>query len=202
MDEELAGNLPTPQWKLRNKGSAWYSGDTVQVGIGQGFLQITPLQLADATATLANRGKRYLPHLLYKEQLPDGEFLTQPPTEEDPVILQNPKDWQIVINAMTKVIPEGTGFRFGNTPYTVAAKTGTAQLFSVKHDDNNPAKIIPIRLRNNSTFIAFAPVDHPQIAIAVIDQNNVTAPIIARKVLDEYLLKEHHLKNDKEKPSA
>ncbi len=195
MDEELPGNVPTPAWKLRNKGSAWYSGDTVQVGIGQGFLQITPLQLAAATATIANRGKRYLPHLLYEEKLPDGELLKQPPTEEDPVILQDPKDWNIVINAMTQVIPEGTGFRFGRTPYTVAAKTGTAQLFSVKHDDNNPAKVIPVRLRNNSTFIAFAPANNPKIAIAVVDQNNVTAPIIARKVLDEYLLKENHLKD-------
>lgn len=195
MGEELPGNLPTPQWKLQNRGSAWYSGDTVQVGIGQGFLQITPLQLADATATLANHGKRYLPRLLYEERLPNGEILKQPSTEEDPVILQNPNDWNIVINAMTKVIPEGTGFRFGSTPYTVAAKTGTAQLFSVKHDDNNPDKVVPVRLRNNSTFIAFAPVDHPKIAIAVVDQNNITAPIIARKVLDEYLLKEHHIKD-------
>ncbi len=195
MGEELPGNVPTPQWKLRNRGSAWYSGDTVQVGIGQGFLQISPLQLADATATLANRGKRYLPHLLYKEKLANGKMLKQPPTEVDPVILQNPKNWNIVINAMTKVIPEGTGFRFGHTSYTVAAKTGTAQLYSVKHDDKDPAKVIPVRLRNNSTFIAFAPVKNPKIAIAVVDQNNHTAPIIARKVLDEYLIKEHHLNN-------
>lgn len=193
MGEELPGNVPTPEWKLVHRGTAWYPGDTVQVGIGQGFLQITPLQLAVATATLANRGKHFKPYLLYQTSAPDGSITKQDPSEEDPVILQNPKNWETVINAMTKVISEGTGYRFGQSKYSVAAKTGTAQLFSVKHDENNPNKVIPIRLRNNSTFIAFAPVDHPKIAIAVIDQNNTTAPEIARKVLDQYLIKERNL---------
>lgn len=192
--EELPGTIPTPDWKLKHKGSAWYSGDTVQVGIGQGFLQITPLQLAEATAILANRGKHFIPHLVKQIKPSTGDIQTIKPEETEPVILQNPKNWDVVINAMSKMTTEGTGYRFGPASYSVAAKTGTAQLFSIKHDDSDPNKVIPVRLRDNSTFIAFAPINHPKIAIAVVDQNNTTAPIITRKVLDQYLITEHHLK--------
>lgn len=189
LGEELSGNVPTPQWKLEYSGKSWYPGDTVQSGIGQGFLQATPLQLAAATAALAEHGSRYQPHLLLKMQLPDNSFISQGPIALPSITLNNPKYWNIVINAMQGVITQGTAFRFGKTPYTVAAKTGTAQLISMEKSEN---RLIPVRLRDNSLFIAFAPVQHPQIAVSVIVENAETATTVARKVIDYYLIQEKH----------
>jgi len=204
MGEELAGNVPTPAWKMRNRGTAWYSGDTVQEGIGQGFLQVTPLQLAVSTAAIANRGKWIEPHLLYAMKMPNGTYQFPILTTRE-ITLKQPKNWDIIINAMKRVITSGTGYRFGHPRYSVAAKTGTAQVIGMRQDSDNQNKFIPVRLRDNSLFIAFAPIKNPQIAIAVVAENTDAASIIARKVLDYYLLKDKNhkplvLKKAKEAP--
>ncbi|MBU0455327.1 MAG: penicillin-binding protein 2 [Gammaproteobacteria bacterium] len=193
MGEELGGNIPTPEWKWKVQGTKWYAGDTVQTSIGQGYTQTTPLQLAAATATLANRGARFQPQLLYAVKTPDGEIAQTDPTQIDPVILNHPNYWDVVLKAMQGVITKGTGYRFGRPPYTVAAKTGTAQVSKEQYDKHEKDLNIPEQLRDNSVFIAFAPFDHPQIAVAVIVEHNMNAPIVARKVLDYYLLSEKHL---------
>jgi penicillin-binding protein 2 len=196
MKEELVGNLPSPEWKYKYTGHAWYAGDTTNAGIGQGYIQATSLQLATATAILANRGMHLKPHLLYAMQLPDGTIQCIQPTEKAPVIL-NADDWETVINAMSRVIYGPTGFRFGRKPpYTVAAKTGTAQLVSSQYAKLNKISEIPKNLRNNSIFIAFAPVDHPKIALAVVCENSTGAPRVARKILDYYLLTMHGTLNN------
>ena len=113
------------------------------------------------------------------------------PEQQYPVDLTHPWVWHTVINALQGVIKdrEGTGFRFGrNAPYSVAAKTGTAQVFSTRHFNNFANNQVPEYLRDHSLFIAFAPVNHPKIAIAVIVENSNVAANVARKVLDYYLL--------------
>ncbi|MEM1243463.1 MAG: penicillin-binding protein 2 [Pseudomonadota bacterium] len=192
LNDELPGVLPSPSWKMHHIGHPWYTGDTINTDVGQGFFLATPLQIANAVATLATHGIRHQPTLLMQLQYPHGIMQIQQ-SKAYPQINFPQADWRIVINAMQKVITskEGTGFRFGrNTPYTVAAKTGTAQVYTAtyRYQDQD----LPENLRDNSLFIAFAPINHPRIAIAVIDEHSELAPVVARKVIDYYLLTEKH----------
>ncbi|MFA6409633.1 MAG: penicillin-binding protein 2 [Gammaproteobacteria bacterium] len=204
LGEELSGIVPSPEWKLAKTGSPWYPGYTVITGIGQGFMLTTPLQLAHATAGIAMRGLLFRPHLLYKTQDYQGRVSAVKPTLNSKIVLKKNKTWDVVIKAMqgviTSVNPWGTGrIHFGtDAKYTVAAKTGTAQLFRHYLDENQSAEETRFakRLRNHSLFIAFAPVDHPKIAIAVVAENSVIAGSIARKVLDSYLLPKEQLNNN------
>ncbi len=194
IQDEASGLIPSPKWKMRVLGDSWYTGDTIISGIGQGFMLTTPLQLAQATSTLANRGIRFQPHLLLKLQTFDGQILDQTPIAEDPVMLSHREAWRVVIKAMQGVVtseqPWGTArIRFGTHPkYTIAAKTGTGQVYSSHSRDENQTNVanIPKHLRNHSLFIGFAPVKNPQIAIAVIVEHSPIAGTIARNVLDYY----------------
>ncbi len=190
LPDELSGLVPTPEWKRSHHAAAWYPGDTVITGIGQGYLLVTPLQLAQATATIAKRGQRYKPHLLLKtEDIKTGSHLN-PPVALDPVVLQEPGNWEIVITAMQQVLKsqQGTAWGIGhNMPYTAAAKTGTAEIYG-KHDPNITDAMVIKRLRNNHLFIGFAPIEDPKIAIAVIVEHENIATKIARTVLDQYLV--------------
>jgi penicillin-binding protein 2 len=205
LNDELAGVVASPHWKEKNKGMSWYPGDTVNSAIGQGYMQATPLQLAVAVSTMANRGTRFSPYFLFAERQVGKPVTAEASVPLNAVKLSNPKNWETVINAMEGVIfsAQGTGYRFGkNVAYTVAAKTGTAQVFSIKRSEDDRKALdqntLPERLRDHSLFIAFAPVDHPEIAIAVIAENTTLAPSVARKVLDYYLLKhsEKEIKNE------
>lgn len=192
LSEELPGCLPSPEWKMHNQHQHWYIGDTIISGIGQGLMLATPLQLASYTATLANRGIRRRPYLLMKTVKPDGHIEQTMPIEDTPVMLDKPEYWETVIDAMQQVIisehPKGTGFRFGlNPPYTVAAKTGTAQITRPKKYETMRENDIPKHFRSHSLFIAFAPIKDPKIAVAIVVENDKLAPIVARKVMDAYL---------------
>lgn len=197
--EELPGNVASPEWKRRVKGSSWFPGDTINAGIGQGFMQATPLQLAVAVSTMANRGLRYTPYLVLGEQEPGTAYRIQKPTLSNKITLTKHEYWNVVIDAMQGVVssPEGTGYRFGtNFPYSVAAKTGTAQVIhkrSYEKDHENQADL-PVYLRDHSLFIAFAPVDKPKIALAVVVENSHLAAAIARQVFDYYLIGPQTLK--------
>lgn len=192
--EELPGVVASPAWKRKTKDLPWYEGDTLVSAIGQGYMTATPIQLGAGVATIANHGLRFAPHLLLK-QVTGKDIDDQQPISLDPVVLQNQENWNTVIQAMQDVItaPTGTGYRFGkNVGYTVAAKTGTGQVISIKKRDKNenaaPQMDLPERLRDHSFFIAFAPVDKPEIAVAVVVENSALASSVARKVLDYYLL--------------
>jgi penicillin-binding protein 2 len=196
IQEEISGIVASPKWKRKRIGKSWYPGDTVISGIGQGYMSTTPLQLANATAIIAMHGIRFQPHLLLASKLPDGKIInTQLPLLQ-PIKLRNTKTWTIVINAMEDVISNQQGTartRFGtDISYTVAGKTGGAQLYHHKIVNENPTPEsednIPKRLRNHTLFIAFAPVENPKIALAVILEHNSSAPVIARKIIDQYLL--------------
>ncbi|MDP1604526.1 MAG: penicillin-binding protein 2 [Legionella sp.] len=190
LNEEAPGLVPSSRWKRSSKGVSWYPGDTLITAIGQGFMLVSPLQLANATASLSQKGKRFRPHLLHKSiQSDGGEIHRYKPLEEYPIKLRDENYWTIIAEAMHSVITsnEGTGYRFGRTaPYSVAAKTGTAQVFGGKQYEKKRQEDMPEFLRDHSLFIAFAPVDNPEIAIAVMVENDVLASSVARKVLDAY----------------
>lgn len=192
LEDELGGTVASPEWKKKARGSHWYEGDTIISGIGQGYMQATPLQLASAVATMANRGQRFMPYLMLGEQSPGSEYVPQQPIPLDPVVLRDKHNWDIVINAMENVIasPEGTAYRFGrNHSYTLAGKTGTAQVVAKRGDPNKKDNqaALPERFRDHHLFIAFAPVDKPKIAIAIISENSNVAIETARAIFDYYL---------------
>ncbi len=197
LEEELSGIVASPEWKRKAKGSAWYQGDTILSGIGQGYMQATPLQLASAVATLANRGKRFTPHLLLGEQIPGKNYTAQAPTSLSPVLLENDMAWSVVINAMTDVVTssQGTARRYGRQQsYTLAAKTGTAQVISRRNPDeeDNKQTHLPEKWRDHHLFIAFAPVMQPKIALAIITENSNAAIEAARVIFDHYLGNNEH----------
>jgi penicillin-binding protein 2 len=202
LEEELPGVVASPEWKRRIKGVTWYPGDTLISGIGQGFMQATPLQLAVAVATLANHGEHYAPTLLLGDQDPGQHYHAQAPNLTNTITLKDKRTWTTVIDAMQGVITAqgGTGYRFGHAPYSVAAKTGTAQVYNYAKrgiddpDANADQSHLAEHLRDHSLFIAFAPVENPQIAMAVIVENSKEAASVARQVMDYYLLELKQIK--------
>lgn len=187
--EEAPGLMPNPRWKINTKQAHWYPGDTLITSIGQGFMLASPLQLANAAASISEEGHRYRPHLLMKVVMEQGQTKSYKPLEEYPVRLNDPKYWAIVKKGMTEVTTgnEGTARMFWrNTTYTVAGKSGTAQVFSGSKYEKKAYSEVPVALRDHSLFIAFAPVENPKIAIAVMVENDVAAKPIARQVMDAY----------------
>ena len=190
MEGESAGLLPSQDWKKRRFSQIWYPGDTVSVGIGQGYTLVTPMQLAYATAVIANDGIGFRPHLV-KQQEADG---TTTATPIDINLELKPEHLALVKHAMTAVtLPGGTAAYAGSgASYSFAGKTGTAQVIGIKQGEKYVAKDISERNRDHAWFIAFAPADKPRIALAVLAENaghggTISAPI-ARKVIDYYLL--------------
>ncbi|MEW8219130.1 MAG: penicillin-binding protein 2 [Candidatus Thiodiazotropha taylori] len=193
LDGELSGLMPSREWKQSKRREPWYPGETLIVGIGQGYFLATPLQLASATATLANRGHRIRPRVVATIEGPDGEKRDSP-LIEDVLHQLDPEHWNQVIDAMTQVIEgqRGTARSIYTSNYRIAGKTGTAQVFSIKQDEEYDEETVAKRKRDHALFVAFAPVESPKIAIAVVVENgghggSVAAPI-ARKVMDRYLV--------------
>ncbi|HLP98045.1 MAG TPA: penicillin-binding protein 2 [Sideroxyarcus sp.] len=193
MDGETSGLLPSTEWKARRHNQIWYPGDTVSAGIGQGYNLVTPLQLAFATATLANDGVAYQPHLVKEIRRSRGEpLLTEYKQLFDLEI--PPEHIKLVKDAMEAVTkPGGTAAGAGyGAPYRMAGKTGTAQVIAIKQGEKYIESKVSEYNRDHAWFIAFAPADKPRIAMAVLAENGghggSTAAPIARKVLDYYLL--------------
>ncbi|MGB4811673.1 MAG: penicillin-binding protein 2 [Methylophilaceae bacterium] len=191
---ENSGLLPTPAWKMKRYKRAWYQGDTVITGIGQGYTLVTPLQLAHATATLANRGVAIQPHLATKVQnIMSGKVEILPQAVHDTITLSQ-ENLEIVKTGMIAVTqPGGTASNVGaHAEYSIAAKTGTAQVIGIQQNAKYNASSIDERHRDHALFIAYAPADDPKIALAIIIENGghggSAAGPIARKVMDYYLL--------------
>lgn len=189
LPEEVPGLIPSPNWKIGAQGHPWYTGDTIETGIGQGFFLVTPLQLAQGVSIIAERGKRFRPTLLLKSIASDGTETILPLTSETPVVLKNPNNWNIIIRAMQEVVdkPWGTADFFGKHPgFTVAAKTATAQIYGHQRDEDTSRTNIPKRLRNNHLFIAFASIDCPKIAVAVVVEHNAMADKMTGEIMNYY----------------
>jgi penicillin-binding protein 2 len=191
---EAEGLMPTPEWKWRRWKQRWYPGETVIAGIGQGYTLVTILQLAYATATLANNGVAIRPHLVASvQETASGINRPIPITTMDRIPL-DPQHVEIVKQGMTDVtVPGGTAASIGaGSPYAIAAKTGTAQVIGIKQNEKWDEKKVAERLRDHALFISYAPAEDPKIAVAVIVENGChggsAAGPIARKVMDYYLL--------------
>jgi len=194
---EALGVLPSPEWKTRRfrrpEQQKWYAGETISIGIGQGYNSYTPVQLAQAIATLANSGVTFRPRLVsHVDNLRSGgrRYLEPQLAHRVPARAEH---LEFVRNAMAGVNREGTGARaFAGAQYTSAGKTGTAQVIGLKQGEKYIESKVEERLRDHSLFIAFAPVESPKIALAVVVENSgfgarAAAPV-ARTVLDYFLL--------------
>jgi penicillin-binding protein 2 len=189
---EKPGLLPSREWKRSVRKQDWFPGETVITGIGQGYMQVTPLQLARATATFANHGRVVQPFLVNRSLTPGLVFPEVVPSE--PVIPLNETNISNITNAMINVVHSGRGTAKGlaaGLKYKMAAKTGTAQVFTVKQKEKYNKDQIKFKLRDHALFITFAPADNPQLAVAVVVENGghggTVAGPIAKKVLDQYL---------------
>ena len=192
LTSEQAGILPSTEWKRRVLGIPWYPGESLSAGIGQGYMLATPLQLAQATTVLANRGESYVPSLVWRVNDQPVDF------EERPPLVASPENWAAVIAGMVDVVhsSSGTAASIGrNLSYTIAGKTGTSQVIGIAQDGVYDEDEILERHRNHGLFIAFAPADNPQIVVAVIAENgggSSAAYPVARAVLDAWFSETQH----------
>jgi penicillin-binding protein 2 len=197
MPGEKDGLVPSPEWKRRSypKAGVWYPGETLITGIGQGYLQVSPIQLANAAATIAARGKRFQPQLVHALRDPiTGKIEPVEPRPLEPVPLTDKAYWDIVVDGMYAVMngPRGTARAVGQGALLhMAGKSGTAQVFTVAQTAKYNAAQVDERLRDHALFIAFGPVEDPKIAVAVVVENGESgskaAAPIARKVMEAYL---------------
>jgi len=189
---EKTGLLPSREWKLAQKKQSWYPGETLITGIGQGYLQVTPLQLARATATLANKGHIVTPFLVDKI-VRAHETSPGPETHKNTIALKK-ENINTVIDGMINVVHSQRGTAKGintNINYQIAGKTGTAQVLGIKQNAKYNENSIDFKFRDHALFISFAPANEPKIAVAVIVENgghggSVAAPI-AGQVIKQYL---------------
>jgi penicillin-binding protein 2 len=194
IEGEVPGLAPSQEWKQRRYNQKWYAGDTVSIGIGQGYLLTTPLQLAAAVATLANNGRVVHPRLLKAVQNARTQETLEIAPKEGELIPIKPEHLALIKAAMVDVTkPGGTAVRASQgAPYTVAAKTGTAQVVGMKQNETYNEKHMKEEHRDHALFIAFAPAEDPKIAMAILVENGghggSTAAPIAREVFDYALL--------------
>ncbi len=196
---EQKGLVPSPAWKRkafkRPATQVWFPGETVIAGIGQGYLLVTPLQLAHAAASIAARGQRFQPNLLKGSRDPaTGAIEYEAPRPLPRVPDEDPERWAAIIEGMHGVMqgPRGTARAVGmNAPFQMAGKSGTAQVFTVAQNQKYNAKDVDERRRDHALFVAFAPLDEPRIAVAVVIENGESgskaAAPIARAVMEAYL---------------
>ena len=192
------GILPTRDWKRALKGRSWYPGDSLNMGIGQGFMLATPLQLATAVSMIASRGRWKAPALLKSVSSEVGgsdDLVRSRRVQHSDLKLNNEDNMDFIIQAMTEVMHGKRGSARGsgrNAKYRMAGKTGTAQVVGIKQGEKYDAEALKERHRDHALFVGFAPVDEPKIAVAVIVENGgggsrAAAPI-ARALFDEWLL--------------
>ncbi|MCW8195303.1 penicillin-binding protein 2 [Proteobacteria bacterium 005FR1] len=192
---ERPGIWPSRKWKREVRGEAWYPGDTLNVGVGQGFVSVTPLQLAVMTATMAARGERREPRMVQFVREGDHSRLqSNPPVDR---ITVADAHWDRVLEAMEQVVhgPKGTARRINKgLEYRMGGKTGTAQIVGMAQDEKYDIDKVAKRRRDQALFIGFAPVENPQIAVGVIVENgehgSTAAAPVARAIMDAYFASE------------
>ena len=191
MFEESPGLMPSREWKRKTRRQAWFPGETLILGIGQGYMQATPLQLAQATALVANKGKWNRPRLA---RTIEGA----PPVDENPmpdIVLRNPSDWAKVTHGMEMVMQgaRGTARKAAiGAKYRIAGKSGTAQVVAIRQGEKYDRSKVQERHRDHALFVGFAPADNPRIVVSVMVENGesgsgVAAPVV-RQIMDAWLL--------------
>jgi penicillin-binding protein 2 len=206
MFEESAGLMPSKEWKRITRRQAWFPGETVILGIGQGYMQVTPLQLAQATALIANKGVWHRPHLA-------KDIGGEPPVDEHPmpnIVLRDPREWDQVNSGMQSVMHDPRGIARAaaqGAQYRIAGKSGTAQVVAIKQGERYNRDKTLERHRDNALFVGFAPAANPKIAVAVMIENGeaggrVAGPVV-RQILDAWLLdQDGHLKQQYATPES
>ncbi len=197
LDGELAGLMPSTEWKRRTMNQSWFPGETLIVGIGQGYMLSTPIQLAHSTAVAAGRGYAYRPRVVgWVQPGSGGKPLAQPPVAMTPLVPERIADWRTIVDSMVAVIHGPTGGARAIAPrsgFRIAGKTGTAQVYSLAQDEDEriDPETVALHLRDHALFIAFAPVEQPEIAVAIIVEHGgggaATAAPVARQVIDAWL---------------
>lgn len=191
---ESRGLSPSSEWKRTARNQVWYPGETLISGIGQGFNQTTPVQLAQATAMLAMRGVNVGPQVARATRGHDAVELSLLSTKNaDSLPIVNNQHWETIIDSMVEVTSgkRGTARSVGKgLPFKVAGKTGTAQVFGIKQDEKYDAETLAKKLHDHALFIAFAPADNPEFVVVVVAENggsgSRTAAPMARKMIDQY----------------
>ena len=193
---ELGGILPSREWKKINKDEPWYRGETLITGIGQGFMTTSPLQLALATAAIANKGQLLMPQVMMHSQSKNGDLFEEQNLKSNQIPIKDINNWELIIEAMKQTVygKFGTAKRLNNKlKYSLAGKTGTAQVFGLDPEEDYIAENIEEKLRDHALFTGFAPIEDPQVAIAIIVENagsgSSKAAPLARELLDEYFIK-------------
>ena len=196
MFEESSGLMPTREWKRATRRQAWFPGETLILGIGQGYMQTTPLQMAQATALIASKGKWNRPHLA---RTIEG----QPPVDENPIddiVLRDKSDWIKVTHGMEQVMHNARGTArqaAAGAQYRIAGKSGTAQVVAIKQGEKYDRNKVQERHRDHALFVGFAPAQDPKIVVSVMIENGeaggrVAAPVM-RQVMDAWMLDENGL---------
>ncbi|HEN8710360.1 MULTISPECIES: penicillin-binding protein 2 [Pseudomonas] len=194
MFEESAGLMPSREWKRATRRQAWFPGETLILGIGQGYMQATPLQLAQATALIANKGVWNRPHLA---KTIEGQSPVDPNPMEN-IILRDKSDWAKVTHGMEQVMHNARGTArkaAAGAQYRIAGKSGTAQVVAIRQGEKYDRNKIQERHRDHALFVAFAPADDPKIVVSVMVENGesgsgVAAPVV-RQIMDAWLLDEN-----------
>ncbi|MAS09844.1 penicillin-binding protein 2 [Salinisphaera sp.] len=196
LPRENSGIMPSRAWKNGTRNQPWYPGETLNTIIGQGFMTTTPLQLAQMTSRIAGRGDGYKPHVLRAWKNPvDGSVTSSTPTPLRPIQLNDPAHWQVVIKGMEEVIgnPRGTAYHYvgQNLDYTIAGKSGSAQVTKLAQNEAAPdLEDVEHQFRDHALFVAFAPIENPEIAVAVLVEHggggsSVAGPV-ARQGIDAF----------------
>lgn len=206
MFEEAPGLMPSEQWKRATRRQPWFPGETLILGIGQGYMQVTPLQLAQATSLIASKGIWHRPHLA---ETVGGA----PPVDTNPmpnIVLRDNNEWELVNRGMQAVLHDPRGIARQSAvgaQYRIAGKSGTAQVVAIRQGERyNRAKTLE-RNRDNALFVGFAPAENPKIVVAVMIENGeaggrVAGPVV-REVLDAWLLDQSgHLKPQYASPNV
>ncbi|MFL2556097.1 MAG: penicillin-binding protein 2 [Gammaproteobacteria bacterium] len=198
MTAEKNGLLPSRRWKKENIKDPWFPGETVILGIGQGYALATPMQLVVATAAIANKGILFEPKLVSGISNQEGIGITATSNKiKNRIQLKNNSSWKEILKSMQSVVHDtnGTAWKSGlNAEYNFAGKTGTAQIIGIDQESEYKEEEIPDNLRDHALFIALAPVEQPEIALAIVVENggggSKTAAPIARKMLDSYFFRQ------------
>jgi penicillin-binding protein 2 len=204
---ESGGVLPSRAWKLARRKRDWLPAETIIAGIGQGYFLATPLQMAHAVGIVGQKGHGRPPRVVgWTEDQLANAIKPVDLTDWPDVEAKRKEYWDIVVRAMEKVVRAGTASRIGGAPYRFAGKTGTAQVRGIKQGESYRANAVPERYRDHAWFIAFAPVENPKIAVAVLVENGGhgggTAAPIARALMDNFLLPGRPVQVPKVKPRA
>ncbi|MDM7860630.1 penicillin-binding protein 2 [Alteromonas sp. ASW11-36] len=194
--EESDANMPTRGWKRAQMNEPWYIGDTIPVGIGQGFWTATPIQINSSINMLINRGEKVLPQILKGVQTTSG-VVDEGVKTARPIDVNNAKNWDMILDSMYGTVNREHGtarLAYANTPYIAAGKTGTAQLFTVAQDEEYVEEEVALHLRDNAMYVGYAPYNEPEISVALVLENagggSSNAAPLSRDIMDFYF--RHH----------